>query len=336
MSKEFRSGLAEKETDMKHRNIKKKTTLSLFLICVTAMFMTGCGKDNEEVSELEIRANQTLCGIEYWYTSGMVFGEDIHMHITDEQIVYASYFPWEGMDDYSGEEMDCVTFENVAIEPEQWNEIEKAVMDIVPVLEQAENEKNSWLKKKLAEWGTKIFEVMDGGDTSGFILTWRDENGIETEVTYYTPGDRRFWTVLDLMKETVHPIGREIVWYDPPELVGFYVSTGGDIYSRQKNEFSYQCTVKDSDKGEWRFISYFSENGESASYSDTVNEDTWELIAEKCGELDLESLDYNRNSKAYATLYYSDGKQQSISPGKNDLKELQSFFEELVRQLRAD
>ena len=48
----------------------------------------------------------TLCKAEYSRTGGMVYGEDITIEITDREIVYASYFPWEGIDDYSGEISD--------------------------------------------------------------------------------------------------------------------------------------------------------------------------------------------------------------------------------------
>ncbi len=55
---------------------------------------------------------------------------------------------------------------------------------------------------------------MDGLEQTGFSLTWRDKNGEETKVRYYISSDPRFKTVLDLLKETAHPIGREIVWRD--------------------------------------------------------------------------------------------------------------------------
>ena len=154
------------------------------------------------------RANQTLCGVEYWYTSGTMMGADIHIKLTDEEIVYASYFPWEGMNDYSGDETDCITVEHESIEIERWNEIQNAVMEIVPLLEPEKKAKESKFKKILDGWFNKNIEVLDGGDSYGFVLTWRDETGEEISVGYYIPNDSRFHTLLELMKETVHPIGR--------------------------------------------------------------------------------------------------------------------------------
>ena len=194
---------------MKHWHIRARCVLSCLLLCIVPVLTAGCGK---EVSELEKRADQTLCGVEYWYLSGMEWGADINIRISEEKIVYASYFPWEGTDgDCLSGETDPVTLENVTIEAEQWNNIEKAVMDIVPLLESMKEENR--LKKLLYERLIKK-HVMDGLEQTGFSLTWRDKDGEETKVQYYIPSDPRFKTVLDLLKETAPPIGREIVWYD--------------------------------------------------------------------------------------------------------------------------
>ncbi|MGN0568309.1 MAG: hypothetical protein ACI4JR_06955 [Acutalibacteraceae bacterium] len=78
----------------------------------------------------------------------MEWGADINICISEEKIVYASYFPWEGTDgDCLDGETDPVTLENVTIESEQWNNIEKEVMDIVPLLEPMKEENR--LKKLL-------------------------------------------------------------------------------------------------------------------------------------------------------------------------------------------
>ncbi len=80
----------------------------------------------------------------------MEWGADINIRISEEKIVYASDFPWAGTDgDCLGGETDPVTLENVTIEAEQWNNIEKAVMDIVSLLEPMKEENR--LKKLLYE-----------------------------------------------------------------------------------------------------------------------------------------------------------------------------------------
>lgn len=44
----------------------------------------------------------TLCGVTYFYSGGMMRDFDINIHLRDQQIVYACFYPWEGLNDYSG------------------------------------------------------------------------------------------------------------------------------------------------------------------------------------------------------------------------------------------
>lgn len=205
-----------------------KNTVSKFcmLLCSAALLMAGCTNtapgDNvteisesmteaseTEVTELEVNEERTLCGVNYSFRSGTMYGADIHIHITDKELVYASYYPWEGIDNYDGDEYEEITVENVPIDAERWCDIEKAVNDILPLLGEGMTSEE-WNKPKV-DLDPDI-EILDGGDRRNFILTWRDENGEETELYYKTPGDRRFLNLLDLLKETAHPVGREITW----------------------------------------------------------------------------------------------------------------------------
>lgn len=187
---------------------RAKTRITAFLcliLCAVPVLLTGCAKKETEETEMEKRAGQTLCGVSYHYASGMVYGEEFRIQLTPEQIVSASYFPWEGIEDYTGEETDCITIENQPIDSSQWEAIEQAVTFLLPVLKAQEPK-----KEKLIKWWTKHLEVLDGGDICQFSLTWRAGDGSEQTVDYVIPSDSRFYTLLDLMKETVHPIGRTI------------------------------------------------------------------------------------------------------------------------------
>ncbi len=189
-----------------------KTRITAFLcliLCAVPVLLTGCAKDETEETEMEKRAGQILCGVSYHYASGMVYGEDIIIQLTPEQIVFASYFPWEGIEDYTGEETDCITIENQPIDSSQWESIEQAVTFLLPVLKAKEPTKEK-LIKWWNKWRTRHIEVLDGGDICQFGLTWRAGDGSEQTVDYVIPSDSRFDTLLDLMKETVHPIGRTI------------------------------------------------------------------------------------------------------------------------------
>ena len=191
---------------------RAKTRITAFLcliLCAVPVLLTGGAKKETEGTEMEKRAGQTLCGVSYHYASGMVYGEEFRIELTPEQIVSASYFPWEGIEDYTGEETDCITIENQPIDSSQWEAIEQAVMELLPVLK-AQEPKKEKLIKWWNKWWEKRLEVLDGGDICQFSLTWRAEDGSEQTVYYVIPSDSRFYTLLDLMKETVHPIGRAI------------------------------------------------------------------------------------------------------------------------------
>lgn len=135
---------------------------------------------------------------------------DINIHLRDGQIVYACFYPWEGLNDYSGDEMDEIIIENKPMEEQRWKEIEQSILKIVPILKRKEKPKESRLKNWLLHFLRKKIQVLDGGDASGFALTWREENGEEFTVDYVPAHIPEFYFILELMRETVHPIGRKL------------------------------------------------------------------------------------------------------------------------------
>lgn len=285
----------------------------------------------------------TLCKAEYSRTGGMVYGEDITIEITDREIVYASYFPWEGIDDYSGEERDEIVVEHKPIEPAQWAEIVRAVNAISALLKVIEEYKptpkvNGMLMgfgdclKKIPASKLNPIQVLDGGDKSSFRLTWRDENGLETTYRYSQINDRRFYTLLDILRETVHPTGRKIVWYGEPVVNGVYVSVGESTSGNDK-DFSFNLVEKE--KGVWRFYAYYGENKQPISYYAEVNEDIWGKVAEKLKELGVEQWKQGKyRDNPNLTLNYDDGKSANFKPNKKGLAELKAFFLGIVAELK--
>lgn len=316
--------------------------------------------DTKEAETLEAYNGLTLCGAEYWYKSGSVYGEDIRIHITDKEIVYASYFPWEGVDNYDGDEHDEIVVEHQPIEPAQWAEIEKAVDAVLPVLGEGEvytpvtrskmgmltfNDVMTLTKEyeaKSSQKGisqkliTDNIQILDGGDSSGFRLTWRDSGGTETTYRYRNPSDRRYYTLIDVMRETVHPVGREIVWYGEPEVNGVYVTVGKPS-SGKDSDFSFGCKPNTSADGEWRFYAYYGENKKPLSCTTSVDETIWKRISEKLTELCVEEWKQGKyGSDKLITLYYSDGRSAYFIPDKKGLQKLKAFFLELVNELKNE
>ena len=316
----------------------------------------------KEEEDLETNNNPILCGVEYQYKNGMEYGMDISIHITDKEIIYASYYPWEGINNYDSDLNEEIIIEHQPIEPAQWADIEKAVNALLPVLGEgrivntAENtnfgfsdgfpsldgfngnllslEDFSSSLPSSNDFGDDI-QILDGGDINIFRLTWR-ENGKETTYRYTIPGDRRFYTLIDVLSETVHPVGREIIWYGEPVIEGVYVTTG-NAHSGKDSDFSFQCTKKVGTDNEWWFFNYYGENGLPVSYSTTVNEEIWNRVSEKLTELKVTQWDEGKyGNELKLTLYYSDEKQLYFTPDKNNLNELRSFFLGIIEELKSE
>ncbi|MDY4587547.1 MAG: hypothetical protein SPD47_03775 [Oscillospiraceae bacterium] len=313
----------------------------------------------KEEETVEAYNELTLCAAEYWYSGGSVYGEDIRIQITDKEIVYASYFPWEGINNYDGDERDKIVVEHKPIEPAQWADIEKAVDAVLPVLGEGEEytpvtpsntgmltmndvmaltkeyEAKSSQKGVFQKLISNTFQILDGGDSGGFRLTWRDSGGTETTYSYRRPSDRRFYTLIDVMRETVHPVGREIVWYGEPEVNGVYVTVGKPS-SGKDSDFSFSCKPNTSADGEWRFYAYYGENKKPLSCITSVDETIWKRISEKLTELCVEEWKQGKyGSDKLITLYYSDGKSAYFTPDKKGLQELKAFFLDIVNELKT-
>lgn len=137
-----------------------------------------------------------LVRIKYAVSSGTAYGCDFSIDVTPQQIVSARFF--------SEEQMDYVLLEQEPLEEAQWKDFERAVSELVPVLEEASPV--VWESSEDSD----MF-MLDGGDTFSFALTW-EEAGEERCVEYRNPNDRKFITLTELLKEAADPTGREIVW----------------------------------------------------------------------------------------------------------------------------
>lgn len=152
---------------------------------------------------MKLSKEQTLCGVSYTFSSGMVFGTSISIRITDEKMS-ATYFPWENIDNYDGDEREPVTIDNAPTEKEKWEQVEKALLCILPEIE---------IKKKKIFSPYSNMHALDA-DSEYFSVILRDKNGDEKAIECYVPRGEKFTALLDIMKETVHPTGRTIKRFD--------------------------------------------------------------------------------------------------------------------------
>lgn len=263
----------------------------------------------------------TLVRIEYSYSSGMVAHTAFSIDVEPSRIVTARYWPYE---DWEADEMTELA--DVAIAPEQWQELDAVVQELADSLKPV---------VPLAELADSVLPdmlmVQDGGDTFAFALTW-EKDGEQTRVQYSHPSDRRFSTLAALLEELAEPIGRDIPRYEAPRVSGIYFCSKPRLFGEK---YSYQCTPVDNAdlNGEFYLFAYWDEGLTERSYNGRVDAQAWEDIATVCQGLNVEALPERSRRKQTGTsltLYYSDGTQTTYQPDKDTLKALRTYFAALV------
>ena len=325
----------------------KRILPALILICMltlaAAASMSGCTGTNVPGSgtekgntEMEKRKNMTLVGAEYHTVNGMMYGADLHLTIRNDRIVYARYFDPAREEETSAEREDYKTKEDTAISREEWQTLQEAIEPLLPLLKEVVPKKPDGVLEKSKDY---IFAT-DGPNESGFYLTWQREDGTEERTQYFIPNDRRFSTVLTIMEEIANPIGREIVYYDPPELNGIYMKNHGGFFSKKKH-YSYQLTFDTALPDEepltqprWRLNAYYYQDGVEEGKHALVTEQIWKPVQKICEDLELDQCPSAAwDDKVNVTLYYTDGKYQIVRPDKQTMEALRVYFDELVRDI---
>lgn len=298
------------------RKVSGALALLFLLSALTGCSPTAPGKP----SLTPTSESGTLARIEYSYASGTMAYTGFGIDVEPSRIVSAEYWPHE---DWEASEMTEIA--DVAITPEQWQELDAAVRDILEKLEPIRFTKETSLAEDLG------LEILDGGDKFTFALTW-EKDGAQARVEYYSPRDRRFQTLTTLLKEMAEPIGREIPRYEAPCVTGIYFWKKPLLWGQK---YSYQCTPVDSadPTGEYYLFAYYDENGAERSCTGRVDAQVWKDIATVCEGLNVEALPERSSRKETGTsltLCYSDGTQIAFQPDKDTRKALQTFFAALV------
>ena len=269
-----------------------------------------------------------LAGVTYGHSGGSVARADFSITLSPEAIVETFYYPV--LDPGTAKEEDWYhpsVKENVPITAEQWADVEQIVLELYPLMKPAPEQR----EVKLPSW----LDVEDGVGASTLILVWDTENSTQS-IRYYMPNDRRVHTLIALLQELADPVGREIPRFDPPELVGFYISYPETLFSK---EYSFQL-----DRGP--SIVY----GEDAPYilrarltlpgqnrviwrDWTVTDAVWDDFAAFVRETGREEQPDGRSEKPHCTLYYSGGAQKGKKLDKQTAEQVRDYLTELTMQL---
>ena len=140
---------------------KRFLTLCFILLC--ALSMGGC---KEEI------ANQPTgkpIGISYEHRAGSIYGDDISISVSTEEIVYAECF--------SEEILEYILVEHTPMDPELWDTAEGLLMAAYPYL--TEVTEPTWTDRMRERFQRAT--ILDGGDDETLTVVWETENGSVTK-----------------------------------------------------------------------------------------------------------------------------------------------------------
>ena len=251
--------------------------------------------------------------IRYEYSGGsMEFGTEFLADVTAEELVEGEYWPQERVD-------EICRVEHRPITTEDWQNLVKSTDQLRAFMVKRETPVSA------DNSGEELF-VLDGGDYQNLYLTLELDDQTET-FSYIIPQDRRFTTLRTLLYELVDPQGREIIWYEAPEIAGIW-------FRNEKKGYSYQCTKFEGDK-QYVYRAYWTERGSSKSLRTEISEETWQRIKTFCEDNQMMDLPAGSRSETGGTLYLSDGRQYGFTADRKQAERFYAFFSELTGELNS-
>ena len=258
-----------------------------------------------------------LTGIKYEYSAGsMVYHSEFAIDLIEDEIVSCEY--------WGRSNSDMVTKEHAPIKDTQWQDVEKAVMDLWGVWEEIPD------KILNAEPDTDMdFYVLDGGGYNRWWLTWETDEGTKT-IQYYYPSDRRITTLIDILQNIADGGNRKITWYEQPTLTAA-------TYINDKTDCSFQCTWWDGENSGYRLIVRFNEGSEKVDIYDHADESIWEAARPAFEWLDPEQYpDGSYSDPVCLNLQYSDQSYKTIKLDKKTVNIIEPYLRKLTLKYLND
>ena len=301
-----------------------KRIMAAFLATVMALTgLTGCNKQNPqpEVPETPVLPG-TLIGVAYATGSGMMAHSEFHIRLNRQEVEYTEFWP---EDQYVE---DIKAGEHIPITEQQWADVETVILGLYQ-----DGMLEAYHPKPEPESNPMDAFILDGGDYTNLSLVWQTEDG-SVEQGYYWPNDRRVITLTDLLRELADPQGREITWYEAPQLDEIYFTRDHRVNTKRDYSFQLHYTDYDETDPHWELIYYLGKHGEVDNGYLRLTEADWEDFVAFAEELKLEYFptETKSNDRFRCTLYYTDDKSKSISLNKETEELLKTHFMNLVQQ----
>lgn len=283
--------------------------------------LIGCGKSQPvPVVPEEPSLPGTLIGVNYASGGGMAHRTEFSIRLTKDEIEHTAYWP-EDLDKNEMEEKS-----HVPITAQQWAEVESVILALY------QEGKLEAYRPATEKVSSDAF-VLDGGDYTDLSLVWETDEGTE-ETSYYWPGDRRVLTLMDLLKELAEPIGREIVWYDPPQLDEIYFTRDHRVNTDRDYSFQLHYTSYDEVDPHWELIYYLGKHGEVDKGHLRLEEADWEDFVAFAEEIQLEYFPEpdKSDSRFICRVNYTDGTYKNLYINKETEEQLKQFFFNWIEQ----
>ena len=298
----------------------KRVTAGIMAMLTLLLGLVGCGK-TQPVPTVPEKPSMpgTLVGVNYSTGGGMAHRTEFSIRLTKDEIEHTAYWP-EDLDKTEMEERS-----HVPITAQQWADVETVLLQLYGegLLEE---------HRPATEKVSSDAFVLDGGDYTDLSLVWETDEGTE-EISYYWPGDRRVLTLMDLLKELAEPIGREIVWYDPPQLDEIYFTR--DHRVNTERDYSFQLHWADYEaEPYWELTYYLGKHGEVDQGHLRLEEADWEAFVAFAEEIQLEYFPTPTKDDPLfiCRVYYTDGSYKNLNINKETEQQLKQFFFNWIEQ----
>lgn len=143
-----------------------KRHIRILFLAMAMLIFSGCGGKAGTAAPQPLG---TLAAIEYGRRVDMVWGENFSVRVAPEEIVFIDYFVEEDRD---------YRFETgISLEDGQWQQLETAVLELLPGLTEIKPQKETLWERILKKEDPFL---LDGADSSTLSFDWETENRIVT------------------------------------------------------------------------------------------------------------------------------------------------------------
>ena len=157
--------------------------------------------------------------------------------------------------------------------------------------------------------------VLDGGDYQRLYLT-RERDGTEQTVQYYPPSGNRWYSVIEILREMVRPVGRDLCRIGETLITELYLKAP---------EYSYQITPAGNSGGYYYFV-----HGDSSDRS-SITREQWLTVRDYLSGLDIPAAGSGSGGERYSLrLKYNDGISREVKIDKGLAEEIRGFLKDSI------